>query len=143
MGASDGADPAALVFDAIKAAKARGVDAIIIDTAGRLHTKVNLMDELRKINKTIVKASGRAASETLLIIDANTGQNAIAQAREFNEATPLSGIIVTKLDGTAKGGVVVGIINELKVPVRYIGIGETLGDLREFDPKEFVKAMFE
>ncbi len=143
MGAKPGSDPSALVFDAVKAAKARGFDAIIIDTAGRLHTKANLMEELKKMKRTVVKASGQEPSEIILIIDANTGQNAIAQAKQFHEAIGLTGIIVTKLDGTAKGGVVIGIVNELKMPIRYIGIGESLEDLREFVPGEFIRACFE
>jgi len=137
----EGADPAAVAYDAVKAATARGIDVVLIDTAGRLHTKVNLMEEMKKIKRVIQKARADAPHETYLVVDATTGQNALAQAREFHEALGLTGIILTKLDGTAKGGIVVGIQDELKIPVRYIGIGERAEDLREFNAKEFVEAL--
>jgi fused signal recognition particle receptor len=139
----DGGDPAAVVYDAISAAKSKGMDVVIADTAGRLHTKVPLMEELKKIKRVMAKALDGSPHEVLLVVDANNGQNAIAQAREFNEALGITGIILTKLDGTAKGGVIIGICDELKIPVRYIGIGETVEDLRPFDPKEFTEALFE
>ena len=138
----EGGDPAAVVYDAISAAKSKGTDVVIADTAGRLHTKIPLMEELKKVKRVIGKASEGAPHEILLVVDANTGQNAISQAREFNEALGITGIILTKLDGTAKGGIIIGICDELKIPVRYIGIGEAVEDLREFDPKEFAEALF-
>ncbi|MFA6032813.1 MAG: signal recognition particle-docking protein FtsY [Myxococcota bacterium] len=138
----DGGDPSAVIYDAISAAKSKGTDVVIADTAGRLHTKVPLMDELKKMKRVTAKAMEGAPHEVLLVVDANTGQNAIAQAREFNEVLGITGIILTKLDGTAKGGVIIGICDELKVPVRYIGIGEGVDDLRVFDPKEFTDALF-
>jgi fused signal recognition particle receptor len=137
----EGADPAAVAYDAVKAATARGIDVAIIDTAGRLHTKVNLMEEMKKIKRVVAKAKEGAPHEIYLVIDATTGQNALAQAREFHEALGLTGLILTKLDGTAKGGIVVGIRDELKVPIHYIGVGERLDDLREFNAKEFVEAL--
>ncbi len=137
----EGADPAAVAYDAVKAATARGIDVVLIDTAGRLHTKVNLMEEMKKIKRVIQKAREDAPHEIYLVVDATTGQNALAQAREFHEALSLTGIILTKLDGTAKGGIVVGIQDELKIPIRYIGVGERADDLREFDAKEFVEAL--
>jgi fused signal recognition particle receptor len=137
----EGADPAAVAYDAVKAASARGIDVAVIDTAGRLHTKVNLMEEMKKIKRVIAKAKEGAPHEVYLVIDATTGQNALAQAREFHEALGLTGLILTKLDGTAKGGIVVGIRDELKVPIHYIGVGERLDDLREFNAKEFVEAL--
>jgi fused signal recognition particle receptor len=139
----DGGDPAAVIYDAVSAAKSKNSDVVIADTAGRLHTKVPLMEELKKVKRVMAKAHEAAPSEVLLVVDANTGQNAIAQAREFNEALGVTGIVLTKLDGTAKGGVIIGICDELKIPVRYIGIGETVEDLRPFDPKEFTEALFE
>lgn len=137
----EGADPAAVAYDAVKASSARGIDVVLIDTAGRLHTKVNLMEEMKKIKRVIQKAREDAPHEIYLVVDATTGQNAMAQAREFHEALGLTGIILTKLDGTAKGGIVVGIQDELKIPIRYIGIGERADDLREFNAKEFVEAL--
>ncbi len=139
----DGADPAAVVFDALEAAKARGADLLIIDTAGRLHTKTNLMEELKKIKRVMSKVIDDAPHEVLLVLDASTGQNAISQARIFHEAVGITGIAVTKLDGTPKGGVVIGIADELKIPIRYIGIGEGIDDLRDFNPQEYVDAIFD
>ncbi len=137
-----GSDPSAVVFDALKAAQARGVDVLIVDTAGRLHTKANLMEELKKIQRIMGRELPDAPHEVLLILDATTGQNAISQAKSFKEATNITGIALTKLDGTAKGGVVVGISHELKIPLRYVGIGEGMDDLRVFNAKEFVEALF-
>jgi len=137
-----GADPSAVVFDALKAAKSRGTDVLIVDTAGRLHTKINLMEELKKINRIMGRELTGAPHERLLVLDATTGQNAIAQARMFNEAVGVTGIVLTKLDGTAKGGIIIGISDELKIPLRYIGIGEKLDDLREFNARDFVEALF-
>lgn len=139
----EGADPSAVVFDGCKAAIARKADIMIIDTAGRLHTKVNLMEELKKIFRIIGREMPGAPHETLLVLDAGTGQNAISQAKIFKEAASVSGIALTKLDGTAKGGVVVAVCSELKLPVRFIGIGESIEDLRDFDPKQFVDALFQ
>lgn len=137
----DGADPGSVVFEAIKRAQESGADIVLADTAGRLHTKSNLMQEMKKIAKTVEKALPGAPHEIFLVIDATNGQNAIAQAREFREALPVSGIVLTKLDGTAKGGVVLGIANTLKLPVRFIGLGERPDDLHEFRPAEFVEAL--
>jgi fused signal recognition particle receptor len=137
----DGADPGSVVFDAIKKAQENGADIVLADTAGRLHTKQNLMAEMKKIAKTAEKALPEAPHEILLVMDATTGQNALAQAREFKEALPLTGIILTKLDGTAKGGVVLGIANRLALPVRLVGLGERPEDLREFSAGEFVEAL--
>jgi fused signal recognition particle receptor len=137
-----GSDPAAVAFDAIVAAKSRNVDILIIDTAGRLHTKSNLMEELKKIRRTIQKAMPEAPQEILLVVDATTGQNALRQARLFNETIGITGIALTKLDGTAKGGIVFAIKKELGIPVKLIGVGEKIEDLRDFDPKEFVEALF-
>jgi fused signal recognition particle receptor len=137
----DGANPGAVIFDAIQRAKETGADVVLADTAGRLHTKTNLMDELTKVAKTMTKAMEGAPHETLLVLDATNGQNAMAQAAMFKESLPLSGIVLTKLDGTAKGGVILGICAEHKLPVRYIGIGERADDLRDFVPEEFVEAM--
>jgi fused signal recognition particle receptor len=139
----EGADPSAVVFDSIKAACARGTDVLLIDTAGRLHTKVNLMEELKKIRRIISREISDAPHETLLVLDAATGQNALSQVRLFREATDVSGVVLTKLDGTAKGGVLVAISAEFGLPVRYIGVGETLDDLREFVPADFVEALFQ
>lgn len=139
---SEGADPAAVIFDAISAGKARGVDVILCDTAGRLHNKKHLMDELSKISRVIERELPGSSKEDLLVLDATTGQNAISQARNFKEATGLSGIVLTKLDGTAKGGVIIGIKQELGIPVKYIGVGEQLDDLRPFDPVQFTAALF-
>ena len=136
-----GGDPAAVAFDAVKAAVARDVDIVILDTAGRLHTKVNLMEELKKIKKVIAREIPGAPHETLLVLDASTGQNAVNQARMFNETAGITGIVLTKLDGTAKGGIIVAIANELKIPIRFVGVGEGIEDLREFDAREFVEAM--
>lgn len=137
-----GADPAAVAFDAIEAAKARNIDVVIVDTAGRLHTKSPLMEELKKIKRVIDKALPGAPHETLLVVDATTGQNALRQAEIFNSATSVTGIALTKLDGTAKGGIVFAISRELGIPIRIIGIGEKIEDLRDFDTEEFVKALF-
>ena len=137
-----GADPSAVAFDAVKAASARGTDVLIIDTAGRLHTKGNLMEEIKKMKRVISRELAEAPNETLLVLDATTGQNAIQQAKMFNEALDVTGIVLTKLDGTAKGGVIVAIADELNIPVKYIGIGESLSDLREFNADEFVEALF-
>lgn len=139
---SEGSDPAAVVFDGIQAAKSRKADILICDTAGRLHNKKNLMNELSKINKIIDREFGEENKETLLVLDGTTGQNAIVQAKQFMEACPIDGIILTKLDGTAKGGVVISIKNTLNIPVRYIGVGEGIEDLQEFDAESFAEAMF-
>jgi fused signal recognition particle receptor len=138
----EGADPGAVAFDATNQAKAVGADLLLVDTAGRLHTKVPLMDEIRKVRKTIAKAMDGAPHETLLVLDATTGQNALQQAMLFRDALDLTGIVLTKLDGTAKGGIVLGICDELRVPVRYVGLGERAEDLREFYADEFVEALF-
>lgn len=138
-----GADPAAVVFDALAAAKARGSDVLIIDTAGRLHTKSNLMEELKKIGRVLQREASNIPQETLLVLDATTGQNAIQQAKLFADAVKVTGIILTKLDGTAKGGIVITIADEMKIPVKLIGVGEGIDDLREFNPAEFVEALFE
>jgi fused signal recognition particle receptor len=138
-----GADPSAVVYDGIQAAKSRGVDVLLIDTAGRLHTKVHLIEELKKIRRVISREQPEAPHETLLVLDATTGQNSLQQARVFKEATDISGIVLTKLDGTAKGGVIVSIQEELGVPVRYVGVGEDVEDLQPFDASQFVQALFE
>jgi fused signal recognition particle receptor len=138
----EGSDPSAVAFDATSRAKESGADLLLVDTAGRLHTKAPLMDEIKKLRKTIAKAMDGAPHETLLVLDATTGQNALTQAAMFKEAVDLTGIVLTKLDGTAKGGIVLGICDELKVPVRYIGLGERAEDLREFQADEFVEALF-
>ena len=138
-----GADPSAVVFDAIHAAKARKADVVIIDTAGRLHTKVNLMEELKKMKRIMGRELPGAPHEILLVLDATTGQNAVIQAKMFNDEIGVTGIILTKLDGTAKGGVIIGIARELSIPIRYIGIGEGLDDLKSFQSEEFVDALFE
>ena len=137
-----GSDPSAVVYDAVSAAIARKTDYVIIDTAGRLHTKVNLMNELEKINRTVARLINAKNQETLLVLDATTGQNAIIQAKEFSKVTPLDGIILTKIDGTAKGGVVIGISNELKIPVKYVGVGEGIEDLELFNKESFIKGLF-
>jgi fused signal recognition particle receptor len=139
---SKGTDPSAVAFDSIHAAKARNIDLVFIDTAGRLHTKVNLMEELKKVKKITGRECPGAPHEILLVLDATTGQNAISQAKLFNEAIGVTGIALTKLDGTAKGGIIVSITEELKIPIRYIGVGEGVDDLREFDASEFVQALF-
>ncbi len=138
----EGSDPAAVVFDAVNAAKARNTDLLICDTAGRLHNKKNLMDELSKIGRIIDREFQGVAKETLLVLDATTGQNAVIQAKQFMEACPIDGIILTKLDGTAKGGVVISIKNSLNIPVKYIGVGEGIEDLQEFDAESFAEALF-
>ncbi len=139
---NEGSDPAAVVFDTIAAGKARGADVVICDTAGRLHNKKNLMDELSKISRVIHREAPDADLEVLLVLDATTGQNAVVQAQTFKEAAGLTGIILTKLDGTAKGGVVIGIKQELQIPIKYICVGEQLDDLQPFEPREFVEALF-
>jgi fused signal recognition particle receptor len=138
----DHADPAAVAFDAVDAAIARKADVVLIDTAGRLHTKVNLMEELKKIKRSLAKRLPEAPHETLLVLDATTGQNALSQAALFNDAIELSGLALTKLDGTAKGGIVVSICSTLNIPLLYIGVGEQLEDLQAFDPERFVDALF-
>lgn len=139
---NEGSDPGAVVFDACKAAKARNTDVMIVDTAGRLHNKKNLMEELKKINKIIEREYPEAYRETLVVLDGTTGQNALEQARVFNEAANITGIILTKLDGSAKGGIAVAIQAELSIPVKYIGVGEKIDDLQKFNSKEFVDALF-
>ncbi len=140
---AEGADPASVIFDAVNAAKARNADVLLCDTAGRLHNKKNLMEELKKINRIIDREFPAAHRENLIVLDATTGQNALVQAREFCEAADITGIILTKMDGTAKGGIAVAIQSELNVPVKYIGIGETIEDLQKFDSDEFVNALFD
>ena len=142
IGGQEGSDPAAVIYDAVAAAKARNADVLLCDTAGRLHNKKNLMEELRKINRILEKEYPDAYRETLVVLDATTGQNALAQAKQFAEVTDLTGIILTKMDGTAKGGIAVAIQSELQIPVKYIGVGETIDDLQKFDSEEFVKALF-
>ena len=142
IGGQEGSDPAAVIYDAVAAAKARNADVLLCDTAGRLHNKKNLMEELRKINRILEKEYPDAYRETLVVLDATTGQNALAQAKQFAEVTDLTGIILTKMDGTAKGGIAVAIQSELQIPVKYIGVGETIDDLQKFDPEEFVNALF-
>ena len=137
-----GSDPSAVVFDALKAGKARGSDIIIVDTAGRLHTKVNLMEELKKVKRVMARELPDSPHEILLVLDATTGQNAISQAKMFNRELGVTGIALTKLDGTAKGGILISISDELKIPIRYIGIGEKADDLREFNARDFVNALF-
>jgi fused signal recognition particle receptor len=137
----DGSDPAAVAFDAIAAATARDVDIVLVDTAGRLHTKVNLMAELEKIKRAVSKNLPGAPQETLLVLDATTGQNALSQAKLFNDAMGVTGIALTKLDGTAKGGVVIGICSSLNIPLKYIGVGEQTQDLQAFDASQFVEAL--
>lgn len=139
----DGSDPASVVYDAISAAKARNADVLLIDTAGRLHNKKNLMNELGKINRILDREYPEAFRETLVVLDGTTGQNALAQAREFKEVAEITGIILTKLDGTAKGGIAVAIHSELGIPVKYIGVGETIDDLQKFNADEFVNALFD
>lgn len=143
VGGNEGADPASVVFDAVTAAKARGVDVLLIDTAGRLHNKKNLMEELRKMNRIIDREFPDAHRENLIVLDGTTGQNALVQAKEFGEVAQLTGIVLTKMDGTAKGGIAVAIQSELQVPVKYICVGEKIGDLQKFDPDEFVNALFD
>lgn len=134
---AEGADPSAVIYDAIQSAKAKNIDVLIVDTAGRLQTKKNLMSELEKMNKVILREYPEAAKETLLILDATNGKNAISQAQEFNEVAELSGVIITKLDGTAKGGIAVTVTDQFDMPIKYIGVGETIDDIRKFDPEEF------
>lgn len=143
IGGVEGSDPASVVFDAVSSAKARNVDVLLIDTAGRLHNKKNLMEELRKMNRIIDREFPDVHRENFIVLDATTGQNALVQAREFGDVTDLTGIILTKMDGTAKGGIAVAIQSELKVPVKYIGVGETIEDLQKFNSEEFVNALFD
>ncbi len=140
---NEGSDPSAVVFDGLAAAKARNVEVVLVDTAGRLQTKTNLMEELKKMRRVIERETGAPPAETLLVLDGTTGQNALSQAKLFNEATQLTGVIVTKLDSTAKGGVLVGIVDQLTVPIKYIGLGEGADALAAFDPDAFTKALFE
>ena len=139
----EGADPAAVVYDAIQAAKARRMDIILIDTAGRLQTKINLMEELKKIKRVIEREIPDTTEEVFLVLDATTGQNALSQTKLFTEAVGVTGVILTKMDGTAKGGVMLGVQNEYKIPVKYIGLGESINDFKEFKPDEFSKGLFE
>ena len=143
IGGTEGADPGSVVYDATAAAKARNADVLLVDTAGRLHNKKNLMNELGKINKILEKEYPQAYRETLVVLDATTGQTALVQAKEFSDVAKISGIVLTKMDGTAKGGIAVAIQAELGVPVKYIGVGETIDDLQKFDPDEFVNALFD
>ena len=143
IGGQEGADPASIVYDAVAAAKARNADVLLCDTAGRLHNKKNLMEELKKINRILEKEYPDAYRETLVVLDATTGQHALAQARQFSEVAEITGIILTKMDGTAKGGIAVAIHSELGIPVKYIGVGETIEDLQKFDSNEFVNALFD
>jgi fused signal recognition particle receptor len=138
-----GADPAAVAFDAVQSAKSRGTEVVIVDTAGRLHTKSNLMEEMKKISRVMSRVITEAPHDVLLVIDATTGQNGLRQAEVFSQAVPVTGLVVTKLDGTAKGGIIFAIQEKLKIPVRFIGVGEGIDDLQPFDPKEFVEALFE
>lgn len=138
----EGSDPAAVIYDAVTAAKSRNVDILLCDTAGRLHNKKNLMEELRKIDRVIEREYPDAYRETLVVLDGTTGQNALQQAKQFNEVAEISGIILTKLDGTAKGGIAIAIQSELKIPVKYIGIGEQIDDLQKFNPDDFINALF-
>jgi fused signal recognition particle receptor len=138
----EGADPSAVIYDGLAAAKARKVDVVLIDTAGRLQTKTNLMEELKKMRRIIERETGAAPDETLLVVDGTTGQNAISQARLFNEATALTGVVVTKLDSSSKGGVLVAIVDTLEIPIKYIGLGEKVEELRPFEPREFIEALF-
>lgn len=140
---NEGSDPAAVVFDAVSYAKKRGADVLIVDTAGRLHNKTNLMNELAKINRVIDKECPGAVRENLLVLDATTGQNAILQAKEFRNAANITGLVLNKLDGTAKGGIVISIKQELGIPVKFIGVGEKIDDMQEFDSREFVEALFD
>ena len=142
IGGQEGADPAAIVYDAVQAAKARKADVLLCDTAGRLHNKKNLMEELKKINRVLEREYPEAYRETLVVLDGTTGQNALAQAREFSEVADITGIILTKMDGTAKGGIAVAIQAELGIPVKYIGVGESIDDLQKFDSDQFVNALF-
>ncbi len=143
IGGQEGADPASVIFDAVSSARSKGADVLLCDTAGRLHNKKNLMEELKKINRIIDREYPGVYRETLVVLDAATGQNALAQAREFGEVADLTGIVLTKMDGTAKGGIAVAIQSELNIPVKYIGVGETIDDLQKFDADEFVDALFQ
>jgi fused signal recognition particle receptor len=143
IGGQEGADPAAVVYDAVAAAKARNADVLLCDTAGRLHNKKNLMEELKKINRVLEREYPDAYRETLVVLDGTTGQNALAQAKQFKEVADITGIILTKLDGTAKGGIAIAIHSELGIPVKYIGVGETIDDLQKFDANDFVNALFD
>lgn len=142
IGGQEGADPASVIFDAVASAKSKGADVLLCDTAGRLHNKKNLMEELRKINRIIDKEYPNAHRETLVVLDSTTGQNALSQAKQFGEVADITGIVLTKMDGTAKGGIAVAIQSELHIPVKYIGVGETIEDLQKFDADEFVNALF-
>lgn len=142
IGGQEGADPAAIVYDAVAAAKSRNADVLLCDTAGRLHNKKNLMEELKKINRVLEREYPEAYRETLVVLDGTTGQNALAQAKEFSEVADITGIILTKMDGTAKGGIAVAIQAELGIPVKYIGVGESIDDLQKFDSEQFVNALF-
>jgi len=139
----EGSDPAAVIYDAVTAAKARDIDVLLCDTAGRLHNKKNLMEELKKIDRVIEREYPEAYRETLVVLDGTTGQNALAQAKEFNEVADITGIVLTKLDGTAKGGIAIAIQAELGIPVKYIGIGEKIDDLQRFNADDFVNALFQ
>lgn len=139
----EGSDPSSVLFDAVNAANARGVDVLLVDTAGRLHNKKNLMEELKKMHRIVEKNFSDVKQEYLIVLDGTTGQNALVQAREFSQAAPLSGIVITKMDGTAKGGIAIAIQSELGVPVKFIGVGEKIDDLQEFDPDTFVDALFD
>jgi fused signal recognition particle receptor len=141
--AREGADPAAVVFDAISAARARGRDTVLVDTAGRLHTRVNLMSELEKIHRVAAREVPGAPHEVLLVLDATVGQNGLSQAREFTTVAGVNGVVLTKLDGTAKGGVAVAIAQDLKLPIRYVGVGEGIDDLVPFSPGEYIDSLFE
>ena len=143
IGGNEGSDPASVIYDAVCAAKARGVEVLLCDTSGRLHNKKNLMEELKKINRIIDKEFPNAHRENLVVLDGTTGQNALQQAKEFGEVADLTGIILTKMDGTAKGGIAVAIQSELQIPVKYIGVGETIDDLQKFDADQFVNALFD
>ena len=143
IGGSEGSDPASVIFDAVNAARARNIDVLLCDTAGRLHNKKNLMEELKKINRIIDREFPDAHRENLVVLDATTGQNALQQAKEFGEVADLTGIILTKMDGTAKGGIAVAIQSQLQIPVKYIGVGETIEDLQKFDAEQFVDALFD
>lgn len=142
IGGQEGADPASVVYDAVAAAKARNADVLLCDTAGRLHNKKNLMEELKKINRILEREYAQAYRETLVVLDATTGQNALNQAKQFAEVADITGIVLTKMDGTAKGGIAVAIQSELGIPVKYIGVGESIDDLQKFDPEQFVNALF-
>ena len=139
----EGSDPASVVFDAASAARSRGADVLIVDTAGRLHNKKNLMDELAKIDRVLTRELPGADRETLLVLDSTTGQNAVNQAKEFSQSAPITGLVMTKLDGTAKGGIVFSVKKELNIPVKFIGVGEKIDDLEHFDAVQFVDALFE